>query len=164
MSDVSDMRHDNVVRVFCENPGRDAPRDRKRMPATIRRHDMLIKTTQTTASLDILKGRARRQARKAARQRAVDMRGVNKAFRLWHECIDATCRRARACCSQDTETCFRQHAEAFPPEKSIWIRAIFEARKMGCDWEQARQAGRDAVARYRARLAHRSGNDVSAPA
>lgn len=93
-------------------------------------------------------GKGRRLVTRAAARRAADIRALNTAFRLWQHCCLARCRRSRAC-TDEAQTCFRDHADIFSPAQLRWIDEVLAARCTGLGWEEAKATVARAMARRR---------------
>jgi hypothetical protein len=77
-----------------------------------------------------------RRRRRAAARKAADMRTLNTSYGFWRTCCLAQCRRARAC-TDDAETCFRDHSGIYSAEQLRWIDTMLAARRGGLDWDKA---------------------------
>ena len=111
--------------------------------------------TRTGSSPDMRDSRTRRRDRKAARQRADDIRALSNGFGYWMLCHDARCRRAGRCCTHADETCLRGHTGPLSPEQFIWRDQVMSARHNGLGAARARNAARAAIAQYRQSLARK---------
>ncbi len=111
--------------------------------------------TRTGSSPDMRDSRTRRRDRKAARQRAADIRALSNGFGYWMLCHDARCRRAGRCCTHADETCLRGHTGPLSPEQFIWRDQVMSARHNGLGAARARNAARAAIAQYRQSLARK---------